>query len=114
MVGRYGPHNPQETYVPHRYPEQLFDTGEVSINYATGGGPESPALLLIPGQTESWWGYEAAIDLLKDDFQVFAVDLRGQGRSGRTPFVPRHRGPQWARGPHSTLRQWGPYRARRA
>ena len=85
MVGRYGPHNPQETYIPHRYPEQLFDTGEVSINYATGGGPESPALLLIPGQTESWWGYEAAIDLLKDDFQVFAVDLRGQGRSGRTP-----------------------------
>jgi pimeloyl-ACP methyl ester carboxylesterase len=42
-------------------------------------------LLLIPGQTESWWGYEAAIDILKESFQVFAVDLRGQGRSGRTP-----------------------------
>ncbi|HEY2048869.1 MAG TPA: alpha/beta hydrolase [Caulobacteraceae bacterium] len=85
MVGRYGPHNPDETYVPHRYPEQLFDTGEVLINYATAGETTSPALLLIPGQTESWWGYEAAMDLLKDDFQIFAVDLRGQGRSGRTP-----------------------------
>jgi pimeloyl-ACP methyl ester carboxylesterase len=85
MVGRYGPHNPDETYIPHRYPEQLFDTGEVLINYATAGEAKSPALLLIPGQTESWWGYEAAIDLLKDDFQIFAVDLRGQGRSGRTP-----------------------------
>jgi len=85
MVGRYGPHNPDETYVSHPYEERLFDTGEVVINYATAGKASSPALLLIPGQTESWWGYEAAMDLLKDDFEVFAVDLRGQGRSGRTP-----------------------------
>ena len=85
MAGRYGPHNPNETYVAHGYPEQLFDTGEVKLNYATAGEASSPALLLVPGQTESWWGYEAAMGLLKDRFQVFAVDLRGQGRSGRTP-----------------------------
>jgi pimeloyl-ACP methyl ester carboxylesterase len=85
MVGRYGPHNPDETYVPHSYEERLFDTGEVLINYATAGKSPSPALLLIPGQTESWWGFEGAMDLLKDDFEIFAVDLRGQGRSGRTP-----------------------------
>ncbi len=85
MVGRYGPHNPSETYVPHQFAEQLFDTGEVHINFARAGKPTSPSLLVIPGQTESWWGYEAAMELLKDDFEVFAVDLRGQGRSGRTP-----------------------------
>ncbi len=85
MPGRYGPHNPDETYVPHTYREQLFDTGEVQLNYVTAGDPKRPALLLIPGQTESWWGYEAAIDILKDSFQLWAVDLRGQGRSGRTP-----------------------------
>jgi len=85
MVGRYGPHNPEDTYIPHAYPEQLFDTGEVRLNYATAGDASSPALLLVPGQTESWWGYEAAMGLLKDRFQLFAVDLRGQGRSGRTP-----------------------------
>jgi pimeloyl-ACP methyl ester carboxylesterase len=85
MIGRYGPHNPDETYVEHAYPEQLFDTGEVRLNYTTAGDASKPALLLVPGQTESWWGYEAAIGLLKDRFQVFAVDLRGQGRSGRTP-----------------------------
>ena len=55
------------------------------MNYATVGDPSSPALLLIPGQTESWWGYEAAMPLLAEHFQVFAVDLRGQGRSTRTP-----------------------------
>ncbi len=85
MAGRYGPHNPDETYVPHGYPEQLFDTGEVQLNYVTAGEASRPALLLIPGQTESWWGYEAAIGLLKESFQLYAVDLRGQGRSGRTP-----------------------------
>jgi len=85
MAGRYGPHNPDETYVAHDYPEQLFDTGEVRLNYATAGDAAQPALLLVPGQTESWWGYEAAMGLLLDRFQVFAVDLRGQGRSGRTP-----------------------------
>ena len=82
---RFGPHNPDETYVPHAFAEQLADLGEVQLNYATVGDSSSPALLLIPGQTESWWGYEEALPLLAPHFQCFAVDLRGQGRSTRTP-----------------------------
>ena len=82
---RYGPHNPDETYVAHQIGEQLVDLGEIQMNYATAGEPTSPALLLIPGQTESWWGYEAVMPRLAQRFQVFAVDLRGQGRSTRTP-----------------------------
>ena len=82
---RFGPHNPDETYVPHAFPEHLADLGEVEMNYATVGEPSNPALLLIPGQTESWWGYEAALPLLAEHFQAYAVDLRGQGRSTRTP-----------------------------
>jgi pimeloyl-ACP methyl ester carboxylesterase len=82
---RYGPHNPDETYVAHEIAENLVDLGEVQMNYATLGDASLPALLLIPGQTESWWGYEAAMALLAEHFQVFAVDLRGQGRSTRTP-----------------------------
>jgi pimeloyl-ACP methyl ester carboxylesterase len=83
--GRFGPHNPDETYVPHAFAEQLADLGEVQMNYATVGDASKPALLLIPGQTESWWGYEQALPLLAEHFQAFAVDLRGQGRSSRTP-----------------------------
>jgi pimeloyl-ACP methyl ester carboxylesterase len=83
--GRFGPHNPDETFVPHGFPEQLADLGEVQMNYATVGDWSKPALLLIPGQTESWWGYEAALPLLAEHFQAYAVDLRGQGRSTRTP-----------------------------
>src|SRR5262245_7956482 len=55
------------------------------MNYATVGDPSLPALLLIPGQTESWWGYEAVLRSLAEPFQAFAVALRGQGRSTRTP-----------------------------
>ena len=81
----YGPDNPDETYVPHSYPEHAIDLGEVVMNYAVVGDPSLSALLVIPGQTESWWGYEQAMELLNKHFQCFAVDLRGQGRSTRTP-----------------------------
>jgi pimeloyl-ACP methyl ester carboxylesterase len=85
FANAFGPGNPEATYVPHAFPEQLYDTGEVQLNYAVAGSPDKPALLLIPGQSESWWGYEAALPLLAEHFQAFAVDLRGQGRSTRTP-----------------------------
>ena len=84
-AGAFGPHAPEATYVEHSYPEQLFDTGEVELNYAIAGDAAKPPLLLIPGQSESWWGYEAAMPLLAEHFHVHAVDLRGQGRSTRTP-----------------------------
>lgn len=72
-------------FVPHAFDEQRVDLGEVRMNYAAAGPPDRPALLLIPGQTESWWGYEQAMPLLAEHFRVYAVDLRGQGRSTWTP-----------------------------
>ena len=82
---RYGPDNPGVTYVPHKYEEQLFDSGEFEMNYAVAGSSDKPAVLLIPAQTESWWGYEQVMARLENHFQLYAVDLRGQGRSSRTP-----------------------------
>lgn len=79
------PPAPRDVFVPHAFEEQSVDLGEISMNYAVTGSAELPALLLIPGQTESWWGYEPAMTMLQDSFQVFAVDLRGQGRSSWTP-----------------------------
>jgi pimeloyl-ACP methyl ester carboxylesterase len=74
-----------DIFVAHAYPEQRVDLGEIRMNYAVTGYPQNPALLLIPGQSESWWGYEQAMELLAGSYQVFAVDLRGQGRSTWTP-----------------------------
>ena len=82
----FGPDHSDQTYVPHAYPERSVDLGEVVMNYAAAGPAEGPPLLLIPAQTESWWSYEAAMGLLAaDGFRAYAVDLRGQGRSTRTP-----------------------------
>jgi pimeloyl-ACP methyl ester carboxylesterase len=78
-------HDRADTFIPHAFDEQLVDLGEIRMNYATAGEPDRPALLLVPAQTESWWGYEQAMGLLAEHFHVFAVDLRGQGRSTRTP-----------------------------
>ncbi len=74
-----------DIFVKHDFPELTADLGEVTMNYAVSGEPTNPALLLIPGQTESWWGYEKVMKLLDQDFQVYAVDLRGQGRTTWTP-----------------------------
>ena len=75
----------RDVFVKHAYEERSVNLGEVAMNYVVSGQAANPALLLIPGQTESWWGFEKAIALLDKDFQVFAVDLRGQGRSTWTP-----------------------------
>jgi pimeloyl-ACP methyl ester carboxylesterase len=73
------------TFVSHGFEEHTADLGEIRMNYVVSGDPGRPALLLIPGQTESWWGYEKALPLLAGHFQAYAVDLRGQGRSSWTP-----------------------------
>lgn len=67
-----------ELFVKHAYQEHAVNLGEVVMNYVVSGQATSPPLLLIPGQTESWWGFEKAIALLDKEFQVFGVDLRGR------------------------------------
>ncbi|MFI9560941.1 alpha/beta fold hydrolase [Nonomuraea endophytica] len=75
----------RNVFVQHAFPEKQVDLGEVVLNYAEAGTPGKPALLLLPEQTGSWWSYEAAMGLLAENFHVFALDLRGQGRSTWTP-----------------------------
>lgn len=74
-----------DLFVPHRYPERTVDLGEVRMNYAVVGDPAATPLVLVPGQSDSWWSYEKVMPALAERFQVFAVDLRGQGRSTWTP-----------------------------
>jgi len=74
-----------DIFVSHDYPEQTADLGEIRMNYATAGDADLPALVVVPGQSASWWGYQDAMPLLAEHFHVYAVDLRGQGRSTWTP-----------------------------
>lgn len=66
------------------FEERRFDTGEVELNYAAGPDKGTP-LVLIPAQALCWESYLRVLPELSNHFQVFAVDPRGHGKSGRTP-----------------------------
>jgi pimeloyl-ACP methyl ester carboxylesterase len=46
---RYGPHNPDATYVDHGLKEQTADVGEVQINYATADPQSNRVRELLTG-----------------------------------------------------------------
>lgn len=64
--------------------EKYFHTGEIIMNYVAGPC-NGPPLVFIPGQTVTWEEYTLILPMLVDRFQVFAVSLRGHGRSSWTP-----------------------------
>jgi pimeloyl-ACP methyl ester carboxylesterase len=65
------------------FEERRFCTGEVELNYV--GGPEhGPALVLVPAQMGTWESYQKVLLPLSQKFQVFAVDIRGHGKSSWT------------------------------
>lgn len=66
------------------FTEKRFFTGEVEINYAEGPRSGAP-LVLLPGQTMPWQSYTRVLPALARHFHVFALDVRGHGRSGWTP-----------------------------
>jgi pimeloyl-ACP methyl ester carboxylesterase len=63
--------------------EAGFDAGEVGINYAEG--PDNgPPILLIHGIGGMWQHFLDVYELIHDRWHVYAVDLRGHGKSGHT------------------------------
>jgi pimeloyl-ACP methyl ester carboxylesterase len=64
--------------------ERLFDTGAVRINYVEG--PDNgPPLVLVPAQTGTWESYVRVLPQLSKDYRVYAIDVRGHGKSSWTP-----------------------------
>lgn len=62
------------------FKECRFNTGEIKLNYVVG--PDNgPALVLIPAQMGTWESYAKVLLPLSDDFQVYAVDIPGHGKS---------------------------------
>ena len=61
--------------------ERRFDTGEVVLNYAEG--PDNgPPILLIHGITGNWRSFLPIMPSITMRWHVYAVDLRGHGKSG--------------------------------
>jgi len=67
--------------------ERLFDTGRVKLNYLDYGPPAGAPLVLLHGGAWRWQEYLSLIPHFAPRWHVYALDLRGNGRSG---WVPNH------------------------
>lgn len=63
--------------------EYFFNANGVKINYVKGPN-NGPALVLLPGQGTTWQSYEPVFEGLSNSFQVYALSIRGHGRSDWT------------------------------
>jgi len=66
------------------FEEKYFHTGDAILNYVAGPANGQP-LVFIHGQSVTWEEYTYIMPLLAARFQVFAVTLRGHGKSSWTP-----------------------------
>ena len=71
--------------------EQTFDADGVAINYAKGPTSGAP-LVLLHGGGNRWQEFLPIIPTLVERWHVFALDLRGHGKSGRVAgqYRPEH------------------------
>ncbi len=71
--------------------EFTFLTRDSTINYAEMGS-SGPPLVLLHGGGNRWQSFSPIIPSLASKFHVFALDLRGHGKSGRVPgkYRPEH------------------------
>lgn len=61
--------------------EKSFDTGELKLNYfETGSGAP---MVLLHGLTARWQAWNTIIPELESRWHLYALDLRGHGKSGR-------------------------------
>jgi non-heme chloroperoxidase len=54
-----------------------------SLSYAEQGDRSGPALVLLPGPTDSWWSYQPTLARLPRSIRSIAVSQRGHGDSDK-------------------------------
>jgi non-heme chloroperoxidase len=57
--------------------------GGMALSYCERGSATGPAVVLLPGPTDSWRSYESVLRAIPDDRRVVAVSLRGHGDSSK-------------------------------
>jgi N-formylmaleamate deformylase len=63
--------------------EQLLPGAGVQLNVCAMGEPEKPPLVLIHGIYDEWSSWELVYDDFLAEYRVYAVDLRGHGKSDK-------------------------------
>jgi pimeloyl-ACP methyl ester carboxylesterase len=69
--------------------EHAFDAGAVSINYVAEGREGGRPIVFLHGVTNRWQTWLPVMTAFAPDFRLYALDLRGHGRSGRVPDAYR-------------------------
>ena len=71
--------------------ERVFNADVVTIHFVEGP-PSGPPLVLLHGGGDRWQSLLAIIPSLVMRWHVYALDLRGHGKSGRVPgqYRPEH------------------------
>ncbi|MDQ3640888.1 MAG: alpha/beta hydrolase, partial [Actinomycetota bacterium] len=55
----------------------------LTLSYAEQGQGSGPALVLLPGPTDSWWSYEPVLEVISRSIRTIAVSQRGHGDSDK-------------------------------
>lgn len=71
--------------------EKTFDAKSVKLNYLDYGASSDPPLVMLHGGAWRWQEYLSLIPSLGQQWHVYALDLRGNGRSGWVPRTYRLR-----------------------
>ncbi len=71
--------------------ERNFEAKAVQINYLDHGSSAAPPLIMLHGGAWRWQEYLSLIPALAERWHTFALDLRGNGRSGWVPNTYRLR-----------------------
>lgn len=65
--------------------EKQFSASAVNLNYVEHGPTSAPPLVMLHGVAWRWQEYLSLIPSLGRRWHTYAVDLRGNGRSGWVP-----------------------------
>ena len=71
--------------MPRRIVSTVTLPRDLTLSYAEQGDRSAPALVLLPGPTDSWPSYEPVLDALPPSIRTIAVSQRGHGDSDKPP-----------------------------
>lgn len=70
-------------------PERIFDAKSVRLNYLDYGSSSDQPLVMLHGGAWRWQEFLSLIPSLGQRWHIYALDLRGNGRSGWVPDAYR-------------------------
>ncbi|MFZ0792003.1 MAG: alpha/beta fold hydrolase, partial [Chromatiaceae bacterium] len=69
--------------------EKIFSAKAANLNYLDWGPSSADPLVMLHGGAWSWQEYLSLIPSLAQTWRVYALDFRGNGRSGWVPDTYR-------------------------